>query len=100
MITNNILFRAISRHISSDNAVGNMPSIKSGDKYDSNVTSYISWDPQMPVKLRMENEGPASLAPTLVQTFFRKAVTERGQHIAIKYKDITNDIKSLTYDVS
>ena len=100
LIMGMIQFRKINRQISSHDAVNNISAIKSGDKYDSSATSYLSWDPQMPVKLRMENDGPASLAPTLVQTFFRKAVEERGQHIAIKYKDETNDIISLTYNVS
>ena len=100
LIMGMIQFRKINRQISSHDAVYNISAIKSGDKYDSSATSYLSWDPQMPVKLRMENDGPASLAPTLVQTFFRKAVEERGQHIAIKYKDETNDIISLTYNVS
>ena len=73
-------------------------SCTSGDYYDSNATTYISWDPKAPVLLRTEEDGPGSYPPILVQTFFRQVVDMNGDKVAIKYKE-DNTIKELTYSV-
>ena len=46
----------------------------SGDKYDPSASDYLSWDPSTPVLIKMEEEGPGSYPPKLVQTFLREVV--------------------------
>ena len=72
----------------------------SGDKYDPSASEYISWDPSTPVLIKMEEEGPGSYPPKLVQTFLREVVKKNGDKVVIKYKDESNDVKNITYNVS
>ena len=72
----------------------------SGDKYDPSASEYISWDPSTPVLIKMEEEGPGSYPPKLVQTFLREVVKKNGDKVVIKYKDESNEVKNITYNVS
>ena len=72
---------------------------KLGDRYDSSAKDYISWDPKVPVLLRMEKTEPGSYPPMLVQTFLRQAVDKFANDIVIKYK-VDNAVQDWTYLVS
>ena len=72
----------------------------SGDKYDTSAAGHQSWDPSIPVLIRMDKEGPGSYPPKLVQTFLREVVEKNGNKVVIKYKDESNKIKDITYNVS
>ena len=72
----------------------------SGDKYDPSASEYQSWDPSTPVLIKMEEKGPGSYPPKLVQTFLREVVKKNGNKVVIKYKNESNDIIDITYNVS
>ena len=44
---------------------------------------YISWDPKVPVKLRMGDTAPGNWPPIMVQTMLREAVDKYGPKTAI-----------------
>ena len=72
---------------------------KLGDRYDSAAKEYISWDPKIPVRLRMEKTIPESYPPILVQTFLRQTVDKFANDVVIKYK-VDDIVQDWTYLVS
>ena len=51
------------------------------------ATDYISWDTNVPVKLRMRDTSPGNWSPVLVQTMLREATNKFGPKTAIVSAD-------------
>ena len=47
------------------------------------ASDYIAWNPEIPVKIRLEEKGPGSYPPILVQTMLRNTVEKYGKNRAI-----------------
>ena len=47
------------------------------------ASDYIAWNPEIPVKIRLEEKGPESYPPILVQTMLRNTVEKYGKNRAI-----------------
>lgn len=78
------------RGLSTTSAAGQRASIAPAE-------STISWDSHVPVKLRMEESGPGSVEPVLVQTMLKRAVEENAHHYAVSIKR-DGEWKNWTYE--
>lgn len=61
------------------------------------ASDFVSWSPEVPVKLRLQDSGPQSVAPKSIPTLFNQTVEKLPNNIALGVKGKNGENLTWTY---